>query len=587
MKDRMKNYLFILILILATSTVFAADARDPVHKARDSVMDYFRPLHGVISGVEEGRVMVKLDNGTDVKKGMRFSVFREGALFYHPVTNEVIGKSEDFIGRVELKEILPHEGLHEFSIIEGDVKEGDIVRITSSKIKLAFFQERKSDWDLSERFYKSIKESGRFIILEKYTPVYEPEHLSGIAKELGAEALLMFSTPLKNEEKFLDVKLLWSKDAKMFGEIKEVVGRDTLRASGPDDTFISAAAADTEPWGSYKVEDGRLMAMGDVDGNGDQELVLSDGNNIKIYSLNNELREMWHIKGLNREKHLSLDIFDVNNNGRAEIFVTSLIDGEVVSAGTDDDTINKSRRNQAVMSSYVIEYNDAEGYRKIADNMTFFLRVTGKTLLMQKYTARGFGGDVYEAGWQGGEYVPGTPLQLPGGVNIYGFTFIDWQNQGRRNVVTYDDRGFLLLYDEQGNLIWKSSKAYGKFELTFNRKTYSPANADLKWSVRGKLIPVNTERGREVVIVSKLPFVSKVPGLGSKGAEVYSLWWDGASMDERLMLSKISGTVTDYWIEGSNLFLIASGDLLSFVKNAVSGEFGKGSILYYYNFGKQ
>ncbi len=587
MRDRIVNNLIILILVLITSTVFAADIPDPVNKARDSVLDYFVPLNGSISGVEGGRVSVKLDNGTDVKKGMRFSVFREGALFYHPVTNEVIGKSEDLIGRIELKDSIPHEGLHEFLIIEGDVQSGDIVRITSSKIKLAFFQDRKADWNLSERFYRAIKESGRFIILEKYTPTYEQKHLSGIAGELGAEALLMFSTPSEGEGKMMDVKLLWTKDAKVFGEIKEIAGSSSIDVLGPDDAFISAAAADSDPWGSYQIDDGRLMAMGDVDGNGDNEFVLSDGNNIKIYSLKDELREVWYIKGANRDKHLSLDILDVNNNGKAEIFVTSLIDDEGMSAVIDDDTINASRRSQARMRSYVIEYDAADGYRKISDNISYYFRVNGKTLLMQKYSARGFTGAVHEAGWQEGEYAPGTPLQLPDGVNIYGFAFIDWQGQGQKNIITYDDKGYLLLYDEQGNSIWESSKAYGKFELTFKRKTHSMANADVTWSVRGRLLPVNTERGQEVVIVRKLPFVSQVPGLGSKGAEVFSLWWDGTSMDERLMLSEVSGTVTDYWIEGSNLFLMARGDMLSFVKNAVSGEFVKGSVLYYYNFGKQ
>ncbi len=585
MKNMINYYLLVLIFILTGSTVFAAEGFNPVNKASNSVLDYFQPLQGTISKVDEESVTATFDNGADVKKGMRFSVFREGAPFYHPVTNEVIGKSEDFIGRVELKNILPHEGLQEFSIVEGDVKEGDIVRITSSKIKLAFFQDRKADWNLSERFYKSIKDSGRFIILEKYTPVYEPAHLSGIARELGAEALLMFSTPSKDEEKLLDVKLLWSKDAKIFGEITEVVGSDTLRSLGPDDAFISAAAADTEPWGSYKVDDGRLMAMGDVDGNGDQEFVLSDGNSIKIYSLKDELREMWHIKGANSEKHLSIDILDMNNNGVAEIFVTSLMDEEGIT-NIDDDIINASRRNQAKMSSYVIEYDTSEGYRKLADNMAFFLRVTGKSLLMQKYALRGFGNTVYEAEWNGEKYVPGTPLQLPDGVNIYGFAYVDWQNKGQRNVITYDDNGYLILYDEQGNSIWNSSKSYGKFELTFARKTYSLANATAKWSVRGRLIPVNTERGQEIVVVSKLPFVSRVPGLGSRGAEVYSLWWDGASMDEKIMLSEVSGTVSDFWIEGSMLFLVARGDLLSYVKNAVSGELERGSVLYYYNFGK-
>jgi hypothetical protein len=78
-----------------------------------------------------------------------------------------------------------------------------------------------------------------------------------------------------------------------------------------------------------------------------------------------------------------------------------------------------------------------------------------------------------------------------------------------------------------------------------------------------------------------------VPGLGVRGADVYSLWWDNGAMNENLIKSEVSGTVTDYWVEGKELFLIARGNLLSLIENATSGEFSKGSILYYYSFGEK
>ncbi len=58
-------------------------------------------------------------------------------------------------------------------------------------------------------------------------------------------------------------------------------------------------------------------------------------------------------------------------------------------------------------------------------------------------------------------------------------------------------------------------------------------------------------------------------------------------MQEQLVLSDISGTITDYLIEGTNLFLLAKGNMISLAKNAVSGNFVKGSVLYYYSFGKK
>ncbi len=551
-----------------------------VNGIRDSVRAYFYPLSGVVAGIEDGLVKISLDkeNGNTVAlirnnderkltRGMRFSVFREGMPFYHPATKEPIGKTEDFVGRIELKDEEARDGLYLCTIIKGDIKPGDIVRITSSRIKLAFFPDRTSDWRLSEAFYESLKDSGRFDMLDSYTTTYEPAELAQRAKELGAEALLIFSTPSKGEKRFLSVRLYWAEDASLFADIKKVADHDLIKSLPPEEEFISISLAKRKRVGSYELAGGELIAMGDVDGRSTRELVVSDGNNIRIYSLEEEPQEIWFFRGSPRERHLSIDILDLNNNGRAEIFVTSLID-------------------ESGMSSFVIEYDPSEGYKRIQDNMPYFLRVTGKTLLMQKFTSFDiFSGPVHEGEWKDGHYQPGRTLRLPAGLNIYGFTFIDWQNKGRIHLMTFDDDGYLNLYDN-GQLIWRSSDTYGRFAVSFKREThslFSPVENTEDRFIRGRLISMRTGRGQELIVVKRIPLLSHVPGAGIKGAEVYSLLWDGSIMDEKLILPQISGTVTDYWVEKEKLFLIVRGGLFRFIKKAVSGDFSKGSILYYYN----
>ncbi len=548
-------------------------------RARDLVLQYFLPSSGTVSRVGKGLARISLDTREDIKKGMRFSVFRQGAPFYHPVTNEMIGRTEDFTGIIEVREKDASDGSYLCKIIRGDIKRGDTVRITSSKIKLAFFQERKADWPLSEAFYESLKDSGRFDILETYTSTYEPGELSRLAGKLGAEAFLILSTPVEGGTRFLNIKLYWTEDAKLFGEIREATAPDSVRAAGPDEEFIFSAAVDTEPWGEYALAGGRLIAMGDVDGNGRKETVISDGNDIRIYELKDELRELWLIKGRPDERHLSIDILDLNNNGRAEIFVTSM-------TGRDSDSSQINSMGGRI-NSYVMEYEPSEGYVRIKTGMPYFLRVENNTLLMQKFVPYGiFSGHVYEGGWRDGDYRPGRPLTLPAGVNIYGFTYVDWRNNGRTDLISLDDRGYLTLYDAGGDIIWKSGGTYGHSDLGFKDRMHSADDPDAKWFIRGRLMSVHTERGQEVIVVKRIPVLSAMPGLGYRGAEVYSLWWDGAAMQENLILKELPGTVTDYCIEGGKLFLVARGDLYSFVKKAFSGEFSKGGVLYYYNFGK-
>ena len=280
-----------------------------------------------------------------------------------------------------------------------------------------------------------------------------------------------------------------------------------------------------------------------------------------------------------------MDIFDLNSNGTPEIFVTVLTGTDIMSDEINDSNSGSSK-GTARLSSYVIEYDASDGYQKIKKKMPYFFCLIDERLLLQKFGSRNiFDGPVYEGEWKDGNYQPAKLLKLPSGVNIYGFTFVDWQNTGKIQLMTYDDDGYLHLYDKNGEFLWKSKDSYGKFELTFAKKTYSVVRSDAKWSVRGRLVAVKTPRGQEVIAVGKVPFVSRLPGLGTTGAEVYSLWWDGSMMDEKMILGEVSGSVSDYWLEKGNLFLVAQGNMVSLVKNMASGELTKGGMLYYYNFG--
>lgn len=589
---KMKRYLASIIVVLMSvlcvwSNADASgkdDHNNTINKTRDRILSYFQQSGGEVSGISDDTIRIMIENDARVQKGMRYSVFRKGDPFYHPVTNELLGHAENFIGKIEVTGGIQSDGSYLASIISGEAEAGDKVRISSSKIKLAFFQDRKSDWALSELFFDSMKNSGRFEILELYTSSYQPDILSKVAREHGAEVVLMFSTPMREKKRLLNVRFYWAQDVEMFMEIEEMVSQN-VGMFKPNEELISAPLAHMEPWGSYKIQDGRLMAIGDVDNNGANEIVISNGNNIRIYSLKEELQELWFIKGKAGENHLSLDILDLNSNGTPEIFVTVLSGLDIMS-----DEINDSKsisiQGRGRLSSYVIEYDTSGGYRKIKEGMPYFFRVSDNTLLLQKFeTGKIFSGPVYEGEWKKGNYQTAKPLKLPSGVNIYGFTFVDWQNTGEIQLISYDDDGYLYLYDKNSEFLWKSKDSYGKFELSFTKQSYSIAHTDKKWSVRGRLMAVRTARGQEVVVVNKVPFVSKLPGLGAAGADVYSLSWDGEMMDKKKILGEVSGSVTDYWLGGGNLFLVARGNMMSFVKNMTSGELTKGSMLYYYNFG--
>ncbi len=556
------------------------DVSSNVHRVRDRVLEYFSPLSGSVEHVENGLVRISLGNDGSVKKGMRFSVFSQSEPFYHPVTNELIGNAENYAGRIEVQSDSAGDGEYLCRIINGDIHPGDRVRISSSRVKLAFFQDRKANWNMSEAFYDSLNDSGRFEISSSYTPDYSPETLSKLARDLGAEAVLMFSTHIKDKQRVMSIVLYWAEDAEMFGQIQDAMSEDISGIASSDEEFFVTTFSDSEPWRRFRLPGGSLISMGDVNGNGSDEFVVSDGRRVRIYSFEDELRELWQIEAKGDGSHLSLDIVDLNGNGRAEIFVTS-----VVNAGNISSDEHEVFAEDVYLQSFVIEYDPSEGYKRMKENMPFFLRVMGDTLLMQRFNRnRIFSGPVYRGMWTGTNYEPGEPLALPDNTNIYGFTYVDWKNEGLRDLMTYGDDGYLYLYDENGNLKWRSTKSLGPFTFTYESKTQSIVNPSVKWSVKGRLATVRTDRGQEVVAVSRESLLPAMPGIGTHKANVYSLWWSEGGMEKTLVLKEVDGAVSDYWIQGRDLFLIAKGSLFSVIGRVAEGEFSKSSILYYYKF---
>ena len=135
---------FLLTVLIAAAAVPSRADEDPVNKARDSVLGYFVPVAGTVEGVSGETVRIRLEGKGDIPANVRLTVFREGEPFYHPVTNERLGNTEFSAGRIELIE-KEESGLYIAGLKSGRAETGDSVRLASSRIKLAFFQERKAD----------------------------------------------------------------------------------------------------------------------------------------------------------------------------------------------------------------------------------------------------------------------------------------------------------------------------------------------------------------------------------------------------------------------------------------------------------
>ena len=226
------------------------------------------------------------------------------------------------------------------------------------------------------------------------------------------------------------------------------------------------------------------FAIGDVDGDKNNETVFVSSNLIYIYRyMNRRFAKITEIQGPSRDSlmgiqigsksphnFIGVDVADINENGIAEIFVTSLTE--------------KNR-----LMSFVLEW-DGTQFKTLASAQNWYYRVIKVSaggppaLLGQKGGFnKVFSGGIYALGWDNVGYVPEDKQRLPNWINIYGFTFGDVLNEGRDSVLAIRKDGTLSILDKDGQETWTSSDTYGGSNIFL----LAPAEKKLK-KKEGRLI---------------------------------------------------------------------------------------------------
>ncbi len=569
---RMHCFLPLCLLLFFCCLLSAAYAADnPLDRMRDETLSYFKPVTGRITTVEDKKVTVSIGAKDAVKAGMRFNIFREEAPFKHPVTKEPLGNLEALIGRLDIKQVNPDSA--EGTIIEGNVKEGDKIRISEIKVNMLFYQSKDTDWHLADSYYKELKDTGRFNLLDTGLDADNPAKVIEEGKKVHAEVVLLLTSKTGESGTLLAQRLFWVSDG--------------IKFSDTDINISPAFAKDVKTGGKFfkPVEqeeylrlalpsDAKHITVADVEGKGRKDIVLAAEKDVRFYTLGADLQPAHggaKIEGSNRDTYLWLDSIDLNGNGKDEIIVTSMKGEEVF--------------------SYIYEMKDGEFVLLYKDNV--FMRRMGDKLIAQSFSrAEGFSGDVFTVVWDGG-FKRGSSIKLPRNVNIYDFIFIDDAQAGRL-VLAYDEDGFLNLYNSKEVRIWRSKTGTGGFLATFKKSSSATTSTGRDftsalsgttlvergdWSVKDRLCL----RNNDVLAVSRVPLLEAIRGFGFKRSEIKAIWWNGLSAEEGRFINNISGTIFDYAVSGDKIFVLASPMFGINPGNILKGENPLKSEIYIFN----
>jgi hypothetical protein len=549
---------FFFSVVLAVCFLFSHGyAEDnPLNKLRDEAASYFKPVTGRILAVEDKKVTVNLGEKDSIRPGMRFQILREEAPFKHPVTKEPLGMLESLVGKMEIKEVSGDSS--EGEIIEGAAQEGDKARISSMKVNLLFCQSSDTDWRLSESYYRMLKETERFQLIDTGIDTDVPATVIEEAKRLQAEAALLLTSKSTDSGMVLTQRLFWTSDGTNFSETDAAVDIAFVKTIGSGDEFFKMQK---EVLLTVDLPvSAKLMTVCDADGDGKQEIAFSTGRNIRFYTLGAVLQPAIggvEIVGSTLDDHIWLDSIDLNRNGRDEIIITSMKGDEVVSS--------------------IYEFRDSEFILLYEDKA--FLRKLDTMLVTQSYSrSEGFDGDVYSVVWDG-EYKKEAVIPLPKGVNIYDFAYIDDPQNGRV-LFAYDGDGFLNVYNNKDVRIWRSKSDTGGFLTTFKRTSPSSIVEKSEWAVKDRLFVQNSN----IFVVRRFPIVGMLKGIGYKSSRINRLRWNGLSIEEGILIDNIDGTLYDYAISGDKIIVLASPMFGIKAKNILKGENPVKTELHIYTF---
>ena len=286
------------------------------------------------------------------------------------------------------------------------------------------------------------------------------------------------------------------------------------------------------------------LDIGDVDGDGKNEVVVMDNHNLYIFKYDGEKLSFFQkIEQGNEHNFLTLDVADLNHNGHAEIIVTSVV---------EDD-----------LRSFILEYEEGK-FRKITEKAGWFFRVLdhpkeGSILLGQQRGSDGLPTDpIYRMVWKKKSFEKGPKMNFPKETMIFGLTMADIRGKGKPEIIALDKFDRLNIFSEDGKRQWKSGDRFGGTNNYYDTKRkvapgFRPADPlPSRVFIQGRVLirDLNGD-GTPQIIVNKNEFssgkISERLRVYEKG-EIHGLIWEEDGLTANWKTREIKGYIADYQI---------------------------------------
>ena len=210
------------------------------------------------------------------------------------------------------------------------------------------------------------------------------------------------------------------------------------------------------------------MDIGDVNGDGLNEIVTIDNNNVYVFQKKgNELTLLQKIPGKKYDKYVGVDLFSLSGNNSKDIIVSNIF--QRVSSDSVSNTFQ----------SFVLTWKDGK-FQKIADNLPWIFRVVGNSgepkLLGQQLsaavnystssTSKPFQTPIHEIVWRDDKPAEGKKMKIPLGLCIYGLT-IDNFGEGSDRIIALNPYDHIYVFEETDKEMTKLESLFGANEILY------------------------------------------------------------------------------------------------------------------------
>ncbi len=500
MTPRMARALGLIVLILAAAAAVSAQTAPPTLGVLvNQVQALFPRVNAEVLEVQGGTVTLSIGQRDGLPAGIELSLYREGRELRHPRTGEVLGRTEQALGRVAVRQVF--EAYSVGAVAPGtDVRPGDRARVSAGKIKLTLLPLVDGVKDgLAEaatyELIEALNRTGRFQIALgdavnvwlgqqgiRRQDVLEGKGLGPAAERFKVEHLLVVSFTRVEKKPYMDVRLFTFPGPNALLTTALFVP-PSIKAAPKGDFSAGGRSRDSQTPAPQRSLLARLLT-GDLDAgtyssgeasiplreiakfpfavvsmdvavaptDGIPRVAVTDGEKVYLYKFAERVLEAeWTYKADSRGRVFSVQLADLDGDGVLEVVA------------------NRYNPNPSILlSGFVLTTKGTKPVVLVEDVGEILLAVDvdgaglKKTLWLQPFSQQGFfkKGESLRASIRDGKLVTEGRVRVPSAFRATGAAFANISGKDRRALAFVDEFSRLQIAVDTEDL-WRSSALVG------------------------------------------------------------------------------------------------------------------------------